>query len=189
MLRWMGRPMRVMDYLSLPSTIQTMSDLLAGDIDLGKLLKKLTLEDTTIVPDSLEQPSLFLEAGRLRVQKMRARVSAEMELKLAKAQVYLDARKGAEAAGTKATETTLDNQVLVNPKVRKLATRFTVAQEEEEFADLLVQAYRMRRDALRILADMAQVELSLAQGQARRASQTAGLEEAKEKLRGKYRDS
>jgi hypothetical protein len=119
----------------------------------SELISQLTVVDENIRAEAIRQPQLFIEAVRYRVRKMRVRAQAEAELEAFDAQLSITLRAKAIRRGDKGTEGYFKARLQKHSKHRSLQAAVNAAEANEEFSKLLIEAYRMRRDAVKILAD------------------------------------
>lgn len=152
--------------------------LTAGEVDLRALLAKLDFQDTNVVAAAQEQGRLFFEASKLRTQKARLRMNREARLELVRAEVLLAERQSLIAAGQPFTQKELAALVQVNPGVRKAERLLRAALEQEEAAKLLVDAFKHRKEALRIVLEQNRAEIGF--------GGTVNLRQLKDQLRQKY---
>jgi hypothetical protein len=130
--------------------------------DISELLTQIDFSTDNVVAAAAGNPRLFVRAVDFRVQAMRKRSAVKMAWEKAQAEADLDIRANARQSGEKITERYIEEQVLLDPTVSRLAKAFSQADELEEYSKLIVEAFRMRRDCLRIVGDLAREELSLA---------------------------
>lgn len=153
---------------------------------LDRLLLGLDFDDTDIVGATLKQPKLFLQACDYRIAKMRSRRIAESKLALLKAELSLAKRANAAKHGDRLTEGNLAEWLTQDPDFRKATRALAQAQEMEEHAKLLVEAYRQRRDVCRIIADISRSD---EYGNSRRdmvAEQATAMVAMRKKLAQRY---
>jgi hypothetical protein len=160
----------------------TLQDILERPVNVTKLLEKLDFADEAVIGAAREQAQLFLEAARLRIQKMRERVEAESQLALVKSELSIKIRHKAVTRGDKITEGHVAARLAKNSQVIEAQEKFNRAEEEEEFSKLLVEAFRMRRDAEKIVGDLIGAEVYVARQQEGHES----LTKIREKLSAKY---
>ena len=123
------------------------------------LIKGLSFSDEEVVDAAKMQPTLFLHASRLRIQTMRNRVAAEARLQAERAERAGKFRMRGKEAGERVTEGQVQERLARIPEIIKLTKEVTDAEEYEEWSKLLLEAYRMRRDALKVVADMLGAEV------------------------------
>lgn len=135
--------------------------LTAGEVDIRRLLRKLDFQDTEIVAAAQEQGLLFFEASKLRSQKYRLRMNREAAVDLVKSEVLLAEKAALIEAGESFTMGSLHARVVVNPEYQKATRRLRMAIEEEEAAKLLLDAFKHRRDALKVVLEQNRAELGI----------------------------
>lgn len=123
-----------------------------------ELIKKLAIIDSDIRREAMNQPTLFIEAARYRVDKMQERARIGAELESTRASLAVNIRNKKNAQGEKITEGGLKERLEKHSAIKTLRDRSDRAYEDEEFAKLLLEAYRQRRDGIRIIADMESYE-------------------------------
>lgn len=136
-----------------------MSDLdfdayLKREVDLKELISKLDFTEEEVEHAAMEQPKLFLRASRFRVQKMRDRVEAELayENLLAKLSSKYQERKD-EKGKRELTEGAVKAKVQLKPEIQKLRHRMELAFVHEKASELIVEAYRSREKAIKVIID------------------------------------
>lgn len=122
-------------------------------INSDTLIENLALVDENILAEAARQPLLFIDAVRYRVHAMRKRSQAVAELDYRKSRLALSIRGKRSEAGEKATNALVDAMVEKHSIVRGLRDNVERAFELEEFSKLILEAYRMRRDAIRVIAE------------------------------------
>lgn len=122
-------------------------------MDVDVLIDKLSLVAENILEEAANQPLAYVEASRYRVDKMRVRAHAAANLEYLRARVGMLLRQRFRANGEKVTEWAVKERVTCNKKVRIAIRTLDNAEAEEEFAKLLLDAYKQRRDAVRIIGE------------------------------------
>ena len=122
-------------------------------MEIDELIDKLSLVAENILEEAAGQPLLFIEASRYRVARMRGTKKAKAWLDYLESRVALLHRQRARANDDKMTEAAVRERVLTNKKVRLARRALDDAEAHEEFAKLLLDAYRQRRDAVRIIGE------------------------------------
>lgn len=122
-------------------------------IDANSLIARLPLVDENILGEAAKQPILFVDAMRYRVAAMKRRAEAQAEFDYMRSRIALAIRAKRTELGEKVTEATLNARVEKHPKIREMRAAVERAFEAEEFAKLMLEAYRMRRDAIRVIAE------------------------------------
>lgn len=124
---------------------------MADEVD--ELIEKLPLVDTNILEEAARQPLLFIEASRHRVDCMRKRAQAAARVDYFEARVATVIRTRHKDAGKRISEAGIRELVGQNKKLRQAQRDLSRAEEDEEFSKLLLDAFKQRRDAIRITAE------------------------------------
>ncbi len=159
---------------------------LVGELDLRTLLGRLEFSEENLEQAVLEQAKLFMVAANYRVLKMRQRQQVEGQLKQQTAALALQYRKKARTKNGKRqlTEGYLSDLLAWSPRLGGLKEKTQRAEQLEEYAKLLLEAFRQRRDALKILATFAYLEDSVRLKQAGMDRIRATREELRERVGG-----
>ena len=124
-----------------------------------QLIKELSVLDENVLAEAARQPALFIDAARYRVSKMRKRAQANAALEARWSHLALRIRAQKNEEGERRlTEAALKASVESRRSVKELRAGLERAYEEEEFSKLILEAYRMRRDAIRIIAEAQNIE-------------------------------
>ena len=120
----------------------------------GDLIRKLAIISENNVIEAVNQPLLFIEAAKYRVDKMRSTKAAEGALEAFAAERAMRIRaKGTRTGEGRITDSYVKATLQKNPRYRELSAAIDDAEAKEEFSKLLLEAYRMRRDAIKIISD------------------------------------
>lgn len=149
--------------------------------DLDAVLSRLSYTVETVLEAAVEQASLFERVAHYRVEAMRSRLVLEMELERLKADLELSIRKQAADIDEKITEGAIKARIAANGLVQMAQNRLSEAEAQEEYAKLLLEAYRHRRDSLEVVAQQSSAERSMSR------LVEEGLNETRRQLAGKYR--
>jgi hypothetical protein len=123
-------------------------------ISAESLIERLALVDEDILAEAAKQPILFIDAARYRVAAMRRRAQAVAELDSKRSRIALTIRARRDGSGEKKfTEAALKEKVESQTVIRDLRAATERAYESEELAKLILEAYRMRRDGIRVIAE------------------------------------
>lgn len=155
----------------------------APGVDIGDLLAQIDFSPDNVVAAAATNPKLFVKSIEFRVECLRKRNAAKMAWEKGQAEADMAIRREARKSGDKVTERYIEEQVLLDPGVATLATKFTAADEMDEYSKLIVEAFRMRRDCLKIIGDLTRDELSLARAAEAGAEKLANT---RRRLRDKY---
>lgn len=139
-----------------------------------RLIQNLKVLDTNIIAEAVRQPSLFMKAADYRVSKMRARASIGARLDYERAHTatkFRNAKYSGDEDAKKLTEASIKERVDASPVIRRLREKNDRAYEREELSKLLVEAYRQRNSAIKIVAEIQGFEGSSAVGELERRQQ------------------
>ena len=155
-----------------------------------ELIDLLAVIDEDIKATAWNQPTLFIKAARYRVDRMRIRAQKEQELDVTKSRLATKIRNKKDEQGKKVyTEGAVKERVEVQEKVRRLRGELDRAFEEEDFSKSLMEAYRQRNSAIKIIADMQAYE-GMREGVAiERGEQSRKLRNVTRKLTDKRRST
>jgi len=130
--------------------------------ELDELISSLDFMPENVVQAAAEQPKLFLRAADYRMAKYRKYVQAEGRLEAERAATSLRLREQARLNGERLTENHIAELLTVDDNLRRLRAEVESAREADEYAKLLLEAYRMRRDCIRVVAELSSAELAMA---------------------------
>lgn len=122
------------------------------------LLAKLDFEDHEVLSAATSQPALYMKACDYRVACMRKQQQAEFRLDVVRADTAAKLRDEYAERGEKIAEKLMNELLDGNKDVQAARVESETADRGEEYSKLLVEAYRHRRDALRVVADMMRAE-------------------------------
>lgn len=153
------------------------------DAGVDDILRRLDFSSEDVVQAAAENTRLFRQAVDYRMEQVKHRNMAKMQLEEAEAAAELLLRADARDTGEKITENHIKAHLLVNPKLHDFREARNHADEQEEYSKLLIDMVKMRRDCLQIIQGLAMTEGSL-----RRAVESANAELAKmrSKARARY---
>lgn len=120
-----------------------------------ELIGKLSFSPETIIEAAMEQPSLFAEMSGLRAEAMREAARAKWDHELSCSEVANAFRHEDAETGFKTTENNIAERVRLEPAIAIAVGKKNETEALEEQSRLLIDAFRMRRDCLRIIADLA----------------------------------
>jgi predicted O-linked N-acetylglucosamine transferase (SPINDLY family) len=129
---------------------------------LEKLLEKLAYTVETVQEAAVEQAVSFEAAANYRVDHMRRRMALEMELERLRAEIELAIRKQAAEIGEKPTEGAIKARLAVHKLIQRAENDLRAAEAMEEYAKLLLEAYRHRRDSLEVVGQLSGAERAMA---------------------------
>jgi hypothetical protein len=128
-------------------------------VTVDELIQKIPIVAENYIVAAAEHPVLFMEAARYRVAKMRdvAKITALTESIESKAALRIRNSRDFED-GKKPTEGFVKDSLNANVKVKQARLARDRAHAEEELSKLILEGFRHRRDALRIIADAQHIE-------------------------------
>jgi hypothetical protein len=119
-----------------------------------ELISKLPIVQENILAEAAIQPQLFMSAAEYRILKMQKVSQTGIELEAAKAKIALKIRATKDDQGKKPTEGYVAQRTEAQSSIKQKRLEYEQARTEDEFAKLILEAYRHRRDAIRIIADV-----------------------------------
>lgn len=172
----------------MPEKKSALEELLFGVIDVPDLVQQLEFAEEDITRATREQASLFLQAARYRIQTLRRKIQKESAYESVCSQVSIKLRQAKRAADdkNKPTESAIKNRINVDPSVVAARREFERTIVYEEFAKLLVEAFRQRRDACRILAEIMGAESNAHARALRSEAEEQNLGTLRRKVAAKY---
>lgn len=122
---------------------------------LDALSKQLHFEDVQVLSAAIEQPQLYLDACRLRVEVMEYAATRTAALDVARSELFNNVKNAMnlKSAG-RVTNVEVESALAQDPRVQKLAHRKLVGDKLEELSKGMVESFRQRLAAIRIVADV-----------------------------------
>jgi hypothetical protein len=165
----------------------SLIEALTETIDVGALLEGISFNEYDVVEAALSQPKLYKDACVLRVQYMHRRSKLEAKLEVMRgeySQRYRNIRN--EAGKREHTEGAVKAFVETRPRVMRLREKIDRIYALEELAKHLIDVFRQRKDAIRIIVDAGKIgvqlkELAMIKGSAK-------LRNALFKLRNRWQE-
>jgi|SRR5215471_17703801 len=117
------------------------------------LIAKLAIVDQNILAEAASQAILFMDAAMYRVAAMRKRAEAVAAIETRRAQLVLKKRAEKDDVGRKVTEGEIKASVEATKIIGVLRAEVDRAYEKEELSKLILEAYRQRREAIRVIAE------------------------------------
>ena len=109
----------------------------------------ITIDDSALDIEWLEQPRLFMKYARHSAEASRDLDKAKENLDIVKAEIDLKIRSNPEKYGLeKVTETAIQNTILTNKQYQETNQAMLDARYEAEMAKGAVRAMEQRKDAL-----------------------------------------
>ena len=124
------------------------------------LIENLGVIDENIVIEAVRQPRLFIDAARYHVERMRLHAQAVAELEAFTSQFGIEIRNKPSKDGERRTEGYVKARVLSSPRYRVLKDKVELTDRKQELARYIVEAYRQRLAALKIIAEANAFEAS-----------------------------
>jgi hypothetical protein len=155
----------------------TMQSFLKEDTDFDELLSSLSFREELVQVAAAHQPTLFVKAARLRVQCMRDRARADAQLDETKAESQARVREHLAQSGQKITIDAVADGATLDPAVQKMRATLRAAEAREEMGKLMLEAFRHRRDAIKVIAEAQLIEGHGPMLDATRSRELTGLRE------------
>ena len=147
------------------------------------LLANLSFQPENVVSAAQQTPGMFRDAAEYRrlclFESNRAKLKWESEA----AAFSLKVRKAARDVGDKLTNDEITAKVTASLRLMPHAQARDRAEEAEEYSHLLVDAVRVRRDCLRMIADLVRQEISI---QSAVEANRGPVDALRAKLRARY---
>src|ERR1039458_6308655 len=121
-----------------------LRDYLKQPVDVLALIKKLAFSEEDFEGAAMEQPALYLDAARLRVQKTRQRAQAKIGFETEKAQARIRIQGTVQEKSDRST---------LKAAVRNAERHYEFALSVEEFCKGLMRAFEERDKAIAIIKD------------------------------------
>ncbi len=153
------------------------------ETNVESVLSKLEFAPEDCISAAARNPLLFRDAADFRVSCLRKRNAAKMAWESGSGARELKLRKEARAGGEKITNDEVTASLLTDPTVALLRKKFDDADEMDEYSKLVVEAVRMRRDALRVIGDLVREEVSVQRAMEAGAGK---IEDARRRLRERF---
>ncbi len=149
----------------------------------AELLGKIDFSPDNVIEAAAVNSVLFVDAIDYRRECLSKRNAAKMVMEQIQAGKDLNMRREARALGDKITERHIETSLLLDPDVADAMRLYDEAEELDEYSKLVVEAFRMRRDCLKIVGELMRGELSA------QAAVEAGMEKmesSRRKLRERF---
>ena len=142
--------------------VLTSEEFLDAPVDLRRLVDGLAFDVDQLEEAARMQPRLNLEAGRFRVQKIRAHAVAKLEYDQTAAQEKTKIRKFINDKGKPkySTEGAVAERSLANPALIRLRQKVDAAQEAEELAKMLTESYKQRSMMILVVGRIQSAEVN-----------------------------
>ena len=127
----------------------------------GSILDKLGFSPDNVVQAASSNPLLFRDAIDFRQKCLSERTRAKAILERTEAECELAIRKDHRDRGEKITEGNIEILTTLDADVATAKDLFSKAEEADEYSRLIVEAVRMQRDCLKIVADLTWNDISI----------------------------
>lgn len=124
----------------------------------ASVVAELPIVDENILNEAAKQPEKFMRAARYRVSKLRRKNVANAALEGRRLYLAMRARARGAVAGERMTEGAVKEIVESSKSVKRLRAKHDRATEWEELAKHLLEAYRHRRDSIRVIGEAQNIE-------------------------------
>lgn len=159
------------------------SEELGLTADLKHLIKEMDITEETLSDAILHQAKLYLEASYYRVEKMKARMAAELEFGRIRTVVASAVRSNSEV---KITEAYINEQVDGNRDVIIAHQAFDQARALEEFAKLVLASYDQRGSMCKSLVQLLGAEVAKESGFLRAEMDRLGIGKLRDKVESQF---
>lgn len=132
--------------------------ILVGDLEIDEILEELDFRTEAVEDAARTLPKLWVEAAKYRVRIMRQRMERAAALDLSKvdaAKTFRDESDG------KVTVQMVNEAVEVADSVQAAQAAFNAALQHEEFAKLILEGLRMKKNAIQVTADLSRGDNSM----------------------------
>lgn len=164
-----------------------MERFLQGAVDIDMLLDKLDLRSEHIEQQALEQPKLLMQAARAQVQYMERVDQLGLQIKNTLADTAVSEREVMEKEQARITDASVTQRVESTDKVIRLRRELAEANKLYEAAKFLVEGFRHRRDALQVVANLANAEYNATRRANAHANADAERGKIREQINKKYK--
>lgn len=154
---------------------------LKNPVDIEQLIDKLSFDLDNFEQANLEQPPLYLEAGRYLTWTVLEKARAEVKLETRTAEVAINWRKA-----EKLTDKGVASMVESAPEVVKLKQQLYLAKASEVWAKQLVEAYTHRLQVLNNITKIRTAETSSALRAIKERDQVRMVRQEAVRMRQKY---
>jgi len=148
--------------IAKPKAVPVTEEPLANT---AELIHRLAFSQDNVMSAAAEQPVLFFQAAEYRIAIYRKYQSAKQEFGTVKAAVSLSIRQEFADKGEKTTEGAIEARTLLDENVNIAQHALQEAEAEEEASKLMLEAYRMRRDSLKVMMEWRGADLRAQQAQ------------------------
>jgi hypothetical protein len=165
-----------------PETEKSAS-LTVTKVDVLKLLDCVGFSPENAVEAAAILPRLFVRAINFRLECLTEKSEAKLKAKRINAEVELDIRNEARVADEKITENHIKSKLVLDETVSKAERELERAETFDEYSKLVVEAFRIQRDALQVIKGLISDEIR--QGRAL-DQESETLSSTREKLKDRF---
>ena len=119
-------------------------EIIKEGVDLEKLMDEVSFDLDTFEQANLQQPRLYLEAGKYRTWSVLKKVRADFQLEIKTAEIALELRNKLD----KPTEGRINQELSTNEDVQQLRKSAYMAKVADEWAKQLLEVYAHRLQVL-----------------------------------------
>jgi len=131
-------------------------ELLDKPVDVERLIEKLSFDLDNFEQANLEQPRLYLEAGRYLTWAVLEKARAEVRQESREAELWVKLKQSPE----KQTDKSLQANIAASREILKLKQRVYLAKASEVWAKQLVESYNHRQQVLNNITKIRTAETS-----------------------------
>jgi hypothetical protein len=142
----------------MANTTNEILALVEREVNVKRLVDKLSFDLENFEQANLEQPKLYLEAGRYRTWAVLEKGRAEVRLETGMAKYGLELRERKSDRGL--TEKAIAEMVASSKDIVKLKQRVYMAKATDEWARQLLEAYNQRLEVLKNITKIRSGEMA-----------------------------
>lgn len=147
------------------------------------LLASLDFSPEDVVRAASSNPRLFITAGEYRIACLRRKSAADMNVDRIAAMTELEIRNLANERQEKVTENHVKALLQIDDVLTDAKKELAEADANDEWAKLLVEAYRMRRDVIEVIGRLTGNEMAYSKALEQQAET---MEVRRRQLQNKY---
>lgn len=162
------------------------------DEALKKLIEDLDFPEEELETAALHQAALFERASRFYIRAMRHTLQLKSALQEREARLSLAIRKVAQEEAAAAGKSRSASEAQISARVKSSKTiaegyvKLHQAETDEEYLRLLLDAFKMRRDTIRVLAELRRSDMGESVVKAKEISASEAAQEVTEKLKKRW---
>lgn len=152
-------------------------------VDVALLLDQIEFSPENVVQATAVNSVLFKQSLDYRLERMLEKSRVDMNNKRVRAETELSIREKAKQRGEKITESHISSLLIIHPLIVTSDDELENAKTYDEYSKLVVEAFRMRRDCLKIVAEVMRTEFSIGRSA---ELESEALGEIRRNLKTKY---